>query len=184
MMLHPPSSSPGEEVMDTHTRGCFCSFRSQVSQQFERDLRYLSAVTTTEGFLPVFLVTSLFKAATTAGRRWTHSVDLCPSHSTISWAYWRANRLPASVLFHLSTIPWKQLRSLSPRLTANLVLCQGLWHGSCELPFGMYLRKLCPFQWSMLVDGRQGSSHLHSCFVVAGYINHSQGMFVGLTPMK
>ena len=39
------------------------------------------------GFLPIRLVTSLFRAPTTSGSLFTHSVDLLPSGRSISTAY-------------------------------------------------------------------------------------------------
>ena len=41
----------------------------------------------TAGFLPIRLVTSLFRALTTSGSLFTHSVDILPSGRSISTAY-------------------------------------------------------------------------------------------------
>ena len=45
------------------------------------------SLTATEGFLPIRLVTSLFRALTTSGSLLTHPVDLLPSGRSISTAY-------------------------------------------------------------------------------------------------
>ena len=50
-----------------------------------------------EGFLSVSRVTSLFRAATTEGNRFTHSGDRSPEGSRISWAYWCPKRRSARV---------------------------------------------------------------------------------------
>ena len=58
------------------------------------------------GFFPVNLVTSLFKAETTAGSLFSHSVDLFRSLKFISWVYWKAKRRSPKVRLNRSTIPW------------------------------------------------------------------------------
>ena len=45
------------------------------------------ALMASEGFLPVSPVTSLIRAATTEGNRFTHSVDRSSEGRHISWAY-------------------------------------------------------------------------------------------------
>ena len=88
-LLSRPTGRPGT------TEEGFCAPRNS----------YL-ALMASEGFLPVNLVTSLFREATTLGSRATHSVDLWPEGRRISWAYWCSNNHSARVLFQRSTTSW------------------------------------------------------------------------------
>ena len=62
-------------------------------------------------------VTSPFRAATTEGNRFTHSVDRSPEGSRISWANWCPKRRSASVRLKRSTMPWSLWMSTRPRRT-------------------------------------------------------------------
>ena len=75
------------------------------------------ALIASEGFLSVSRVTSAFRAATTEGNRFTHSVDRSPEGCRISWAYWCPKRRSASVRLKRSTMPWSLWMSTRPRRT-------------------------------------------------------------------
>lgn len=60
------------------------------------------------GFFPIYVMTSPFRAETTAGSRTTHSEDLWPAGSRISTSYWCRNRHSARVRLNLSMIGWSQ----------------------------------------------------------------------------
>ena len=77
---HPPVHRASKNS-DADPRGDFLLFESEGF--------YVSvlALMASDGFLPVSRVTSLFRAATTEGNHFTHSVERSPEDSRISWAY-------------------------------------------------------------------------------------------------
>ena len=74
------------KIANADPEGTFCSLRPRGRQGTTEEGFCVSVLTlmASEGFLPVSRVTSPFRAATTEGNRFTHSVDHSPEGSLIS----------------------------------------------------------------------------------------------------
>lgn len=101
-----PSSSPGWYKYCTFTKeGNFFSFswtglKNGVEGLEETAFSLMAAA----DFLPLNLVTSLFREEITKGNWTTHKVDLCPITSLISMVYWWLKSHTARVRLKPSTI--------------------------------------------------------------------------------
>ena len=139
-----------------------------------------------EGFLPVNLVTSPFRAATMLGSRATYSVDLWPEGRRIFWALVPKQPLcegPVPALYD----PLVPVDVNPTALNLNRVLCQQLAHRTHELAPRVNLKELRPLQRSPSVDPRQCigdlcrglASQRLSLFVAWGYINNHESIAKG-----
>ena len=136
-----------------------------------------------EGFS---LVTSLFRAATTEGNRFTHSVDRSPEGSLISWALWCPKRRLASVRLklHDALVP-VDVNPTAPNL--DRVLCQQLTDRAHELTLRVNLKELRPPQGAPLVNPskaigdlcRSLASQGLSLFAAAGDVNDRESITEG-----
>ena len=115
---HPPVHRAGKDSKRRTPRGLFALCpRGRPGTTEEGFCVSVLALMASEGFLLVSRVTSPFRAATTEGNRFTHSVDHSPEGSLISWAYWCPKRRSASVRLKHSMMPWSLWMSTQPRQT-------------------------------------------------------------------
>ena len=116
---NPPVHRAGKDSERRPPRGLFCSLRPRGRPGTTEEGFCVSvlALMASEGFLSVSRVTSPFRAATTDGNRFTHSVDRSPEGSRIFLAYWCPKRRSASVRWKRSTMPWSLWMSTRPRRT-------------------------------------------------------------------
>ena len=131
------------------------------------------------GLLSVSRVTSSFRAATTEGNRFAHSVDRSPEGSRISWAYWCPKCLVEAL--HDALVP-VDVHPTAPNL--DRVLRQQLTDGTHELAPRVNLKELRPPQGATLVNQSKAISDLcrslasqgHSLFVAAGDVNDRESI--------
>ena len=116
---HPPVHWAGKDSERRPPRGRFAFLRPRRRPGTTEEGFCVSvlALIALEGFFSVSRVTSPFRAATTEGNRFTHSVDRLPEGSLISWAYWCPKRRAASVRLKRSTMPWSMWISTRPHRT-------------------------------------------------------------------
>ena len=139
------------------------------------------ALMASEVFLPVSRVTSPFRAATTEGNRFTHSVDRSLEDSLISCAYWCPKRRSASVRWKRSTMPC--LCGCQP----DRVLRQQLTDGAHGLAPRVNLKEPRPPKRVPLVNlckafgdlCRSLASQGFSLFVAAGDVNDRESIVEG-----
>ena len=107
------------KIANTDPRGDFLLFEAKKASRDYRGglLCQCLGLDSIRGLFSVSRVTSPFRAATTEGNRFTHSVDRLPEASLISWAYWCPKRRAASVRLKRSTMPWSMWISTRPHRT-------------------------------------------------------------------
>ena len=141
-----------------------------------------------EGRLPVSRVPSPFKAATTAGKRATHSDDRSPEGSSVLVPKEPLSQGPVESL-HDPLVPM-DVHTTSPDL--DIEFCEQLFDRAHELALGVDLEQFWPLKRAPSVDARQSFSSLYSLvcsqrlglLVARGNVNDGECILVRLSTSK